>query len=150
VAVQLCLAVAFRVEQLIAVLARLLGLVHGLVGMAQQGVGIGIVLRIQGDADAGTGADAGLSIASWLTAPEYPIQNGNAFVAPSRSDSSSTNSSPPSRARVSSARSTLLSRSVTAISSWSPASWPCRSLTVLNPSRSRKQTAQLCRCDGCG
>ena len=42
-----------RVEQDEAVLAGFLGQIHRMVGMAQQGVGIAVVSRVQRDADAG-------------------------------------------------------------------------------------------------
>ena len=42
-----------HVEQVITVFARLLGLVHGLVGMAHELLGIGTVLRVQGHTQAG-------------------------------------------------------------------------------------------------
>ena len=51
------------------------------------------------------------------------------------------NSSPPSRAHVSSGRRQLSSRRATSISSSSPAAWPRLSLTVLKSSRSTKRTA---------
>jgi hypothetical protein len=41
------------VKQVIAVLASLFGQVHGLIGMAYERIGIYIVLRVKGDADAG-------------------------------------------------------------------------------------------------
>ena len=50
------------------------------------------------------------------------------------------NSSPPSRATVSSARSALRRRSPQICSSRSPAAWPSESLTCLKSSRSRKAT----------
>ena len=50
-------AVLLGVEQMVAVAARLLGQVHGLVGVAQQGVGVGVVERVEGDADARRNAD---------------------------------------------------------------------------------------------
>ena len=43
----------FRVEQGVAIFAGLLGLIHGLGGVAQQRVGIAVVLRKEGDAEAG-------------------------------------------------------------------------------------------------
>ena len=46
-----------RVEQDIAVLAGFLGQVHGMVGMAQQRVGVTAIIRIQRDADAGRDVD---------------------------------------------------------------------------------------------
>ena len=47
-------AVLIGVEQVIAVLAGELGLVHGLVGLAQQLVGVDLVaLRVEGDAETG-------------------------------------------------------------------------------------------------
>jgi hypothetical protein len=51
------------------------------------------------------------------------------------------NSSPPRRARVSSARTADCSSRPTSRMSWSPAAWPRLSLTALKPSRSRKTTA---------
>ena len=53
IAVRAHLAVPLRIEDLVAVASLLLGGVHRLVGVAQQGVGIGVVERIEGDADAG-------------------------------------------------------------------------------------------------
>jgi len=50
---RLGLPVFFRIKQVIAVLACLLGLIHGLVSMAQQGIGVAPILREQGDAQAG-------------------------------------------------------------------------------------------------
>lgn len=60
-AVQLGLAVDFRVEQLVAVLARLFGQVHGLVGVAQQGVGVGVVGGVEAHAHAGRYLDGGVA-----------------------------------------------------------------------------------------
>ena len=57
------------------------------------------------------------------------------------SSSSSANSSPPRRATVSLCRTQLLSRWATSTSTASPAAWPKRSLTGLNPSRSTKSSA---------
>ena len=45
--------VFFRVEQVVAVFSRLLGLIHGLVGVPQQGIGIAAVLREEGDPQTG-------------------------------------------------------------------------------------------------
>ena len=56
-AVGLHLPVVDGVEHHMAVLARFLGQVHGLVGVAQQGVGIGGILRKQRQAQAGGGVD---------------------------------------------------------------------------------------------
>ena len=53
------------------------------------------------------------------------------------------NSSPPSRATVSTPRTTRCKRSVTAQSSASPTGWPSESLTLLKRSRSRNMTASL-------
>ena len=50
------LAVDLGIEQLVAVLASLFRQVHGLVGMAQQGVRINLVVRVQADPDAGCDA----------------------------------------------------------------------------------------------
>ena len=55
------LLVLFRVEDVITVLAGLLGLVHGLIGVAQQGVGIATILWVQGDAEAGRDLNDGLT-----------------------------------------------------------------------------------------
>ena len=60
--------------------------------------------------------------------------------ASSVSSSRIANSSPPNRAVVSSGRITARRRSATATSSWSPASCPSESLTVLKSSRSEKRT----------
>jgi hypothetical protein len=46
-------AVTGRIEQVVAVLARQLGQVHGLVGMAQQGFGVLLVVGVERDTDAG-------------------------------------------------------------------------------------------------
>ncbi len=46
-------AVVVRVEQVVAIAAGLLGGIHRLVGMAEQGVGVDAVARVEGDADAG-------------------------------------------------------------------------------------------------
>ena len=51
------------------------------------------------------------------------------------------NSSPPSRASVSSSRSSELSRGPIWRSTWSPAWWPSVSLSSLNPSRSTSRSA---------
>jgi hypothetical protein len=59
---------------------------------------------------------------------------------------STANSSPPSRAAVSPARRQLVSRSLTIISSASPAEWPRLSLTVLKSSRSMNSTASCPPC----
>ena len=53
-----------------------------------------------------------------------------------------TNSSPPQRASVASPSIARRSRPATATSTSSPAAWPYRSLTPLNPSRSRKAIAE--------
>ncbi|OIQ79070.1 hypothetical protein GALL_392120 [mine drainage metagenome] len=45
--------VMLGVEQVVAVATRLLGLIHRLVGVPQQGVGIGVVQRVDGNAAAG-------------------------------------------------------------------------------------------------
>ncbi len=70
------------------------------------------------------------------------------------SSSRIANSSPPKRAVVSSGRMTARSRSATATSSWSPASWPRLSFTVLKSSRSEKSTEtapwlRACRASAC-
>ena len=58
----------------------------------------------------------------------------------SSSGSSTTNSSPPSRATVAGGGNEASSRRATASSTRSAASWPCRSLTRLNSSRSSSTT----------
>ena len=52
-AVGLGLLVAHRIEEVVAIFASGLGGVHGLIGVAQQGVRIHIVLRIEADPDTG-------------------------------------------------------------------------------------------------
>ena len=68
--------------------------------------------------------------------------------AESTSSKMIVNSSPLRRATVSLARATLLSRIATDLSNSSPATWPSRSLTILNRSRSRNRSAtnRLARC----
>jgi len=56
-AMGLRLAIAFRIKQLVTVFPRFFGLIHGLIGMAQQGIGIFIVFRVEGDAYAGRDGD---------------------------------------------------------------------------------------------
>ena len=51
------IAVQFGIKQVITVFALLLGHIHGLISMAQQCVGIGIILGEQGHAHAGTQVD---------------------------------------------------------------------------------------------
>ena len=56
-AVQLGFAVTLGVKQVVAVFARFFGGVHRLVGMAQQGIGIGMVLGVQAHPNAGGHAE---------------------------------------------------------------------------------------------
>ncbi len=63
-----------------------------------------------------------------------------AWAEPSRSSSSTPNSSPPSRATVSPGRTQRPSRAPTAARSRSPAAWPRLSLTTLKSSRSMNKT----------
>ena len=62
-------------------------------------------------------------------------------AAPATCSESTTSSSPPKRATVSSARSAEATRSAARWSTSSPPAWPKRSLTALKPSKSRNSTA---------
>ncbi|MNV34213.1 hypothetical protein D3C71_1256230 [compost metagenome] len=64
-----------------------------------------------------------------------------ASSGPCTSVSTTTNSSPPSRATTSASRTPWRRRSATLHSSWSPAWWPSESFTVLKWSRFTKSTA---------
>jgi PAS domain S-box-containing protein len=80
-AVHLHLFVVFRVEQVVAVLALLLGGVHGLVGMTQQGVGVGIVMRVQREANAGRHLHLGIANGHGLgNAAQHALQHAVAFL----------------------------------------------------------------------
>ena len=61
--------------------------------------------------------------------------------APGCAPDSSTSSSPPKRATVSSARSVDITSAAASRRTRSPPAWPKRSLTALKPSKSRKSTA---------
>jgi len=69
------LAVVLGVEDLVAVAAFFLGLVHRLVGVAQQGVRVLLVLRVERDADAGRDLDADVAQLHRLgDGVQYPLQ----------------------------------------------------------------------------
>ena len=92
-----------------------------------------------GDADAGAQVQA-LAL-EHDRARRAPRTAAPRAASGSRAPSASTaNSSPPSRATVSAARSALRSRSPQISSRRSPAAWPSESLTCLKSSRSRNAT----------
>jgi hypothetical protein len=107
------------------ILASGLGGIHGDIGMAQQGLLIQPVARVQCHAHAGADIAALRLQLHWLAgAQPDALQQVARPASLSRSFRISTNSSPPSRATVSSLRMLPAMRSATIFSNWSPAACP--------------------------
>ena len=81
---------------------------------------------------------------AWMAAA-----TSNTARGPSRSCTTTTNSSPPSRATVPRRAVAARSTPATCTSTSSPAAWPYRSLISLNPSRSQASTATRSTTPGC-
>lgn len=113
--------------------------IHGLVGLAQQGVRVGIVGRHQAEADAGAHGHAErLAKQSGLGhRAEQPLTQRLQLGQASQAGKDHHEFAPPSRPTVSPGRRQRQRRSATATSSWSPTAWPWLSLTGLKLSRSR-------------
>lgn len=125
-----------------AIAAILLGLIHGQVGGLEQfGGGVAIAGQV-GDANAGADLmlPGGVST-GWRRLTRSWSASASTVLRLCGGGSSSTNSSPPSRATVSIGPAQACSRRATSCSSRSPASWPQRSLTGLKWSRSISSSA---------
>ncbi len=72
------------IKQVIAVLARLFGQVHGLIGMAYEHIGIYAFLRVKGDADAG----GDLPALIWLSISDSALEGRSTSVAAAARDRS--------------------------------------------------------------
>ena len=80
-AARMGLAVVFRIEQLVAVAPGLLGHAHGLVGMAQQQVGVGLVVGVEADAQAGGhGQHPVLHGHGTAGRLQHPVEDGGAVL----------------------------------------------------------------------
>ncbi|MPM96619.1 hypothetical protein SDC9_143784 [bioreactor metagenome] len=74
-------AIALRVEKLIAVLAGQLCPIHRLIGVAEQGIGIGVIRRVQADPDAGRNRQAvSLYIDRLAHRQQQAVQNLRTFL----------------------------------------------------------------------
>lgn len=125
-------------------LARLLGRVHGEVGVGHQFLDPSFVItsrQHRGDADWPRPGDGRRpQRGSSKGATTSPARRSASADSPD-SSRSTANSSPPTRATVSEARKRLVSRSATPRRSSSPAAWPRASFTILKSSRSTKAMA---------
>ena len=115
------------VEDFVSPAARLLGAIHGKVGVADQQVGRGVIRSGNGRADAGSGLN---DVSEDIEGPRHLRQNAvgdNFQIAGVRMFSTSTaNSSPPSRAAESCGRKHRRSRSATAMRTHRPRRGPGR------------------------
>ncbi len=99
------------VEDMVAIFAGQLGLIHGLVGLAQQLIRVHLFrLRIVGDAEAGRHLHDDRRSSPARRGGEQTLEHRHTGVAVPRSTSTATNSSPPRRARVSPSRSVCFIR----------------------------------------
>ena len=130
------------VEDLAAGAAAGLGLVHRDVGVLEQGRGVAVERRGDRDADAGADAQRAVGGVERLADRLDDLPRPSRRRRPtSRPGQTRTNSSPPERATMSVGRASSRSRSAISTSTRSPTTWPCRSSTARNWSRSATSTA---------
>src|SRR5215208_1075855 len=122
--------------------ALLLGPVHCRVGIHEKGLRRLRPVVTKADAYAGRGEQ--LTALQKERTSEFlsdPLCYTHCYLRTLDASISTTNSSPPKRARLSSGRRQRLRRWATSVRSTSPASWPNESFIILNSSRSVSRTA---------